>query len=472
MKNLTVLPIFKLILNRYLDFLIEKVGISTFLYFTKKQQNKISSGWMNNPNNLSESNMYANYDEEFSNILSQYPILEPYLTLDFTSSSSKNQKTLEKVQQFYEQNCLNKEPHLTIYSEDIIYFYSSDNLKLHMVYFLSLEIWEQANRIYKKYVSLLSSIIFFSSFFLDKYKVNKIKIEYQRLFEMLSRIRSNNIESIRCKLQDIKSQSHLTQNFDPNNRKIFLKLITFFTQIEPTYIDLHCYQHIFEASISSKHFVYSHEIKALIDNFSKMQSSHINRAIYNMAKAISDNFDINKPNEIHIIYILLIRYIYDQNYDFIYSHYFISKENLFQINKSFSNFQSLQIPQQYLPANFIVKRSLKTDCNYRKAISFIESINYLTNPFDVLLNVHKSLTEIQEAAKRLSKQPNLIVQFDDKVILLFLVIFSSQIPELMSFVQLVNDYQFDKQLNPELDELKTILTASIDYISPLITDKS
>lgn len=413
--------------------------------------------------NSSQKLQLKHYNQDFTDQISKYPQLIPFIFNDISSDSDQNQEVMAKLLNFYSTTILESVPTFFDLSEDMIYFYSSDNLKIHTVIYLSHKVWKMKIKSYQEKVSLFSTLIYFLHSFLDNYDENKVVIKFQKLTEYFYNERPS-ITFLNKIIQQIKPVSHLSKHFNPNNKKLYSLFIHYISQNNDNYI--HCLQHVFEAAISSNHFIFYSEINTFIQSHQNIKSDNINSMIYNLSKKIAIHFGINTSKEVRILNIALMRYIYDRIYPSTYHTYFGKKvPNIIQ-NVSNIAFKKLCVNIRLFPHSIRPSKQfcsiLRNDPYYRKAIDYLEDIQFMTNPIDMLFCVQRSLKAIDEAAIFYSqKKDSKPFNFHETVSIFLAVTISSEIPEIIEIHQFINNHFFNDNLFPEMCAVRAAFESCI-----------
>ena len=419
---------------------------------------------MNNqkPNtNFSESD----YIQDFNNQLSKYPQLKQYVYFNSSSDSKENQEAMNIFLNFYSKNVLESVPTFTDLSENMIYFYSSDNLKIHIVTYLSHKIWKIKVQKYQEKVSIFSTLTFLLHSFEKKYVENKIVIKYQKLINDFQS-ECSLIKYMMHFIHQIKLKSHLVQIFNPNKKKLYTMFIRDVSKCNTNNNYAHCLQHVFEAAITSKQFIFYKEIKFLIQSYQDSKHDAFNNAINSVARKISNHFGVNKSDEAHILLISLMRYVYDQICPLTFREYFTNAPKNIILTTSSIAFKQLHTNIRLFPPSTRPSKQfctiLRKDSYYRKAINYLEEIQFMTNPLDMLLCIQRSLDATDKASRFYSHiGSSKSFNFNEIIQIFLAVTISSDIPEIIEIHKFINDFFFDDILFPELCFARAALKSCI-----------
>lgn len=425
---------------------------------------------MNSQKQYNKSKLESScYDRDFNAQISKYPQLIPYIIEDNSSNSEQNHEIMLKTLDFYSTEVLQSPPIFVDSSVDMIFFYSSDNLKIHTVIFLSHKIWKKQIKKYREKVSLFSTLIYFLHSYVGNLVENKIVIKYQSLVDYFQK-ESALIQYLRCFIHKIKLESHLSQNFNPNNKKLYYMFIQDVLQSKDNYI--HCLQHVFEAAISSKKFIFFNEINSFIQNHQNIKPDAINTILFDISKKVANYYGINNTREIHILLISFIRYIYDQIYPATCQSYFKKESKHIIQNVSNLAFKKLCVNIRLFPHSIRPSKPfcsiLRNDPYYQKAVWCLEDIQFVTNPLDMLFCVQRSLKSIEEAASFYShKKDSKPFNFHEIVSIFLAVTISSEIPEIIEIHQFINNHFFNDILFPEICYVRAAFESCILHLYEL-----
>ncbi|OHT12293.1 hypothetical protein TRFO_17990 [Tritrichomonas foetus] len=414
------------------------------------------------------------YTREFIVDLLKYPTLVPYLSLDFSPQVCENFiSVLSELTNFYHFHVLTSTPKNNFDVDLLLNFYSADHLKIHIVNYLSSYLYKQRMENHEYFKNIFCSIIEFLKPYSNNFTTQPIIIDLPKLIENFNE-KTPEIIYLTKYLHNFYPKLHQEKNFDPNNEKIYKNLVTKLSpQIKDfspicSFFDISCYQHIFNAAISSPRFLFYTDIKSLIELQDSLIPQLFNTSIFEIGNNIVSHFHLTNSKSLKIIFMLLFRYIYEEVYPI--KQFFKVSDNSQNIIQGLSevNLRKLEIALKYCPPktrlNRLPREVFRGDPFYGEAIYYLEEMNFMTNPLDIMLCVQRTVKAIEKAASHYSEE-KISFSFDDTFSLFIGVTLASDIPEFVDLANFVNEFVIIEEIASELLHARATLVACSTYLS-------
>lgn len=362
---------------------------------------------------------------------------------------------------------------------DVLLLVSHDSLNYHQIKFLLKEIKETSDQNYQHSSQLLSSILDFLEI-----------IRRKNLFHCPIQVDTTKI------LTDFKTQClvnakkliennvffHRKNQLSPEKPKLFSMIVS---KMAPEYFDrsaiypVHYIQNIFDATISQPTFLFYNEIQSLIVQFDTLPPNHFMNILIETRERIRDFFENlkNIKNSRSILFILLVRFVFDRIYPNNH-HYSIKYDSNYLITIARTNFSKLGCDLSYFKDDIkplhMVRKTLTNDPFYSRSIQLFETIQFHTNPIDILGTTYRSIEEAANAANHYQKlntgqSTNPIDKKSEVFSRIFAaVILASNVPELKILLDFVDNYITDDSISDILYESKLIFKKSADFVLNIV----
>lgn len=435
---------------------------------------------MNQENESSEN--ISEIASQFEIELQNSPEFSSYIFIDTQKPAlnlTEYQHTYGELVNFYHFQIMTMKPHINLLSSDIIIIVSLDRLIYNELTYISKKAYKILSNSCQSNINKFSSFLEFLDTLKTKYMKFPISINSKKISDDFTStpIKAKSLESFGRK---IELKAHHKADLDPNNKKFFQKLITSLSPFLPKTLNLqyHCFQNLFNAVVSQEDFVFHNEIISFFNSFDTIYPFDFIETMLETCEHFIIHFQLARlKNSRIIIFILLNRYIFDQIY--VVNHHFFPKgnENLDIIAPiSKFTFQKMSLPLDYFPSvtkpRNTIRKILREDEFYKRAIDDLEKMQFFTSPFDICACVMESIQSIKKGADHYSKS-SLDFDSNDLINLFMAVAIASDIPELLALSNFVSDYVYNSKssevdiVSNDLNRAKSVLIRGVEQLSEI-----
>lgn len=403
---------------------------------------------MNQENVNDSSESISEIAKKFEVELSKSPQFSSYIKINSDGpvlNLSEFQHTTGELINFYHYQVITLKPHINTSSSDIIIIVSKDCLIYYQLLYISKKVIKMLSRSYEKNTTEFKSFLDFLESLQKKYIKFPISVNSKKILDDFTNVpvKAKCLESFS---RAIKLKAHQKNELDPNNKKLFQKLMISLSPflLKTLNLHYHCFQDIFNAAVSQEDFVFHNEIDSFSNSFDKIDPYGFIETMIETCERFAWHFQLSniRNSNIVIIFILLHRYIFDQIYPS--NHYFFKSDYanvdiIFPIAKY--TFQKINLSLDFFPPNTkprnTIRKILREDDFYKLAIDNLEQMQFYTSPFDICACALYTIQSIKKGAEHYSKS-SLDLNSNDLITIFMGVAIASDIPELMNLSNFVN----------------------------------
>ncbi|OHS94889.1 hypothetical protein TRFO_10829 [Tritrichomonas foetus] len=421
-----------------------------------------------------ETGDQSDISKKFAEELNSKPEFKEYLSLEDQKHMLNQEqylKTLGELTNYFHFQILAMPPHMESFSSQLLTIVSHDNLVIHQLLFVEKEIYDLSCEIHKSNADNFNSFLEFLASLVTKYTIFPITINSKKI---IADFQSDpwNLKALRAHRKTLfDSSTHQRKRLVPSS-KLFQKIVSFLAPKIPgksLNFPIHCYQNIFDATVSQNDFIFYFEIQSLVNSLDKFEPNEYINELLEICDRFTQFYELKQKSSRKVIFILLIRFVFDEVYPM--NHYF--QNEVFDIITPLSKFTflKLQLPLDYFPPDTkprnTPRKILREDKHWVQAINALEEAQFHTNPVDILNCFYRSILAIQHAANFYSHSKIDIGSIELIFKLFVAVALASDIPELKNLSHFANDFILDGSLSEELLYTRAILIASTNYMIDL-----
>lgn len=420
---------------------------------------------MNQENDSPES--ISETAKKFKIELEKSPEFSSYITINYDGpvlNLTEYQHTTGELVNFYHYQIIPMNPHINLLSSDIIVIVSKDRLIYSLLYYISKEVFNIKSASYQENTKRFLSFLEFLDSLQNKYMKFPISINSKKITDDLATVPTE-AKSLESFGKQLISKAHHKSDLDPNNKKLFQKLMTSLSPFlsKALILRFHCYQNIFNAAVSQEDFVFHNEIDSFFNSFDKIDPYSFIETMIETCERFTWHFQLSgiKNSNIIIIFILLQRYIFDQIYSsnhYFFKQDFVNVDIIFPISRY--TFQKLNLSLDFFNPNTkprnTIRKILREDEFYKLAIDDLEQMQFYTSPFDICACVTYTIQDIKKGAEHYLKS-SFDLNSNDLITIFMAVAIASDIPEFYALSNFVNAFVNNSkstELIPVSNEMK------------------
>lgn len=401
-------------------------------------------------NQENESENISEIAKKFEVEMEKSPQFSSYITINTDGpvlNLTEFQHTTGELVNFYHYNVIPLKPHINLLFSDIVIIVSKDCLIYHQLKFISKKVFKIQSRSYEKSTTDFKSFLNFLESLQRKYIKFPISVNSKKITDdfMDMPTKAQKLEVFGEKL---KLKAHQKKLLDPNNKKLFQKLMTSLTPflLKKSVLPYHCFQDIFNAAVSQEEFVFHNEVESFFNSFDKIDPYGFIETMTETCERFVWHFQLSgiRNSNIIIIFILLQRYIFDKVYPS--NHYFFKSDYtnvdiILPIAKY--TFQKINLSLDYFPSTTkprnTIRKILREDEFYKLAIDDLEQMQFYTSPYDICACALYTIQDIKKGAEHYSKS-SLDLNSNELITIFMAVAIASDIPELMALSNFVKNF--------------------------------
>lgn len=268
-------------------------------------------------------------------------------------------------------------------------------------------------------------------------------------------------------------------------KKLFHEILAVMTKeydYSESFLQPNPLQDRFEMIFEYEEFPLSKKLQTACETYDKNNPQIFIKTLIRIVYSTLQYFGYDKNSDDgNVLLLLVFRYAFDKLYGMNKSP--LNREKfdtsrlayLDPISRYLYNctFADIMPPNEYCPEHQNTDRVtdiFRNDPYYQTAISYLEELQFYTNPMDSLNCVRLSLMGIESAANHYFKSGEAMLPFEVTFGLFLCVASASQVPELQNFSDFIDECAPESGLAPYFDFSHTKLSAATSHLRKIISN--